>query len=90
MTKIKKLWGKRGRMPWWHLSYWYGESCKNINDDKNEIYDEEIVAECLYETCPDDMEEGVNDRKDDKNEKIMGKKRQNSQMTLSLLIRRKV
>ena len=32
-------------------------------------------AECLYETSPVDMEEGVNDIKDDKNEKIMMEKR---------------
>ena len=36
------------------------------------------------------MEESVNDGKDDKDEKMMKKKRQNDQMTLTLLILSKV
>ena len=32
------------------------EGVKYINYEKNEIYDEEKEAECLYETSPDDME----------------------------------
>ena len=45
------------------------EGVHYINDDKNEIYDEEKEAEYLDDTPPDDMEEFVIDRKDDRNEK---------------------
>ena len=46
------------------------EQCvKDINDDKNEIYDEEKKAEFPDDTFPVDMEEGVNDIKDNKNRK---------------------
>ena len=45
------------------------EVVKDINDDKNEIYDEGKEAECLDETSPDDIEEGVNDRNDNNEEK---------------------
>ena len=45
------------------------ESVKDINDDKNEIYDEEKEAEFLDDSSSDEMEEGVNDRNDNKNEK---------------------
>ena len=45
------------------------ESVKDINDDKNEIYDEGKEAECLADTSPDETEEGVIDRNDSKNEK---------------------
>ena len=44
------------------------EGVKDINDDKNEIYDEEKEAEFPDDTSPDEMEEGVNDRNDNKNE----------------------
>ena len=47
-------------------------------------------AECPYDTSPIDMEEGVNNKNDDKNGKMMRKKRQISQMTLPLLIGGKV
>ena len=40
--------------------------------------DEEKEEEFLDDTSLDDMEEIVNDRKDDKNEKMMGENRQNS------------
>ena len=42
------------------------------------------------DTSPVDMEEGVNDRKYDRNKKMMRKKRHNYQMALPLLILRKV
>ena len=45
------------------------EVVKDINDDKNEIYDEGKEAECLDDTSPDDMEECVNDKNDNKKEK---------------------
>ena len=61
-----------------------------INDDKNEKNDEEKEAESPDDTSPVEMKEGVNDRKDDRNEKMTWKKRQNPQMTLPLLILRKV
>ena len=38
------------------------EGVKDINDDKNEMYDGEKEAEFLYDTSPDEMEEGVNYR----------------------------
>ena len=47
-------------------------------------------AEFPDETSPIDMEEGVNDREDDKNGKTMRKNRQNAHMALPLLILRKV
>ena len=47
-------------------------------------------AECPDGTPPDDMEEGVSEKKVDKNEKLMREKRQNAQMTLLLMIWRKV
>ena len=49
------------------------ECVKDINDDKNEKNDEEKEAECLDYTSPDEIEEGVNDRNDNKNENMMGK-----------------
>ena len=45
------------------------ENVSDINDDKNEIYDEEKEAEFLDDTSSDEVEEGVNDRNDNKNEK---------------------
>ena len=57
---------------------------------KMEKIDEEKEAECLDDTSPVDMEEGVSDRNDDKNEKMTRKKRQNTMMTLPLLRWRKV
>ena len=51
--------------------------------------DEVKEAECPDETSPVEIEEGVNDKKDDKDKNIMRGKRQNSQMTLTLLILRK-
>ena len=35
---------------------------------KNDIYDEEKEVECLDHTSPDEMEEVVNDRNDNKND----------------------
>ena len=52
--------------------------------------DEEKEVECLNDTSPVDMEKGVSDRKYDKNEKMMRKKRYNAQMKLPLLRWRKV
>ena len=60
---------------------------ENMTRIKN---DEGKEAEYHDYTSPVNIEEGVNDRKDDKNEKIIRKKRQNYQMTLPLLIFRKV
>ena len=69
------------------------ETEERVNDrkyNKNEKYGKEKEPECPDETSPVDMEEGVSDRKYDKNENTMRKKRQNSQMTILLLICRKV
>ena len=45
------------------------EGVKDINDNKNEIYDERKEEECLDDTSSDEMEEGVNDRNDNNIEK---------------------
>ena len=45
------------------------ERVYDINDDKNEKNDEYIEAECLDDTPPYDIEEGVSDRNYNKNEK---------------------
>ena len=66
---------------------------KGVNDrkyEKNEKNDEEKEAECPDDNPPVDIEETVSDIKDDKNEKNMRKNRQNSHMTLLLLIWRYV
>ena len=52
--------------------------------------DEGKEAECPDDTSTVDMEECVNDRKYDKNQKMMRKKRKNAHMILPLLIWRKV
>ena len=41
----------------------------DINDDRNKKYVEEKDSECLYDTSPIEMEEGLIDRNDDNNEK---------------------
>ena len=46
---------------------------------------EEKMAECPDDTPPTFIEESVSDRKDDKNENMKRKKRQNDQMKLLLL-----
>ena len=66
------------------------EGVSERKDDKNGKIDEGKNAECPNDTPPKDMEEGVSERKDDKNEKLTSEKRQNSQMTLLLMIWRKV
>ena len=43
------------------------EDVKDINDEIIDIYDEEKEAELLDDSSPDEMEEGVNDRNDNKN-----------------------
>ena len=58
--------------------------------DKNKKYYGGKEAECQDETSTVDMEEGVNDRKDESNEKHYEGKRQNSLMTLPLMLLRKV
>ena len=64
-----------------------GVSDRKITGMKN---DEEKEAECPDDTPSVDMEEAVSERKYDKNERMMRKKRHNAQMTLLLLIWRKV
>ena len=66
------------------------EDVDYIIDDNNQKHDEEKETEFPYDTSPVDIEGGVRDRKDEMNEKIMRKKRHNSQMTLPLLRWRKV
>ena len=65
---------------------------EDVSDKKMTIMknDEEKEAECLDDISPIDMEECVKDRNDDINKNMMRKKSQNSQMTLLLLIWRKV
>ena len=43
------------------------ECVKDINDDKNEIYDGEKDAECLDDTSPNETKEVLSDIKDEKN-----------------------
>ena len=45
------------------------EYVSDINDDKNENNYREKEAECIDDTLPDDIEEGVYDRNNNKNEK---------------------
>ena len=45
------------------------EGLSDKNDDKNEYIDEEKETECLDETSPDKMEEGVIDFKNDRSGK---------------------
>ena len=65
-----------------------GENDRNYG--KNEKNDEEKEAECLDDTSPVDMEEGVSDKNMTRMRKMMRKKRQNDQMALPLLILRKM
>ena len=46
------------------------EDVNDRNYNKNEKYDEEKESEFPDDTSPLEMEEGVSDRKDDKNKKI--------------------
>ena len=43
------------------------EGISDINEDKNEKYDEDKEAECLYYNYSIEVEEGISDRNDDKN-----------------------
>ena len=54
------------------------EIVNDITDENNEKNHEEKEAECLDDTSPDKMEEGVSELKNDKSEKMMRRKRQNS------------
>ena len=64
-----------------------GVSDRKMTRIKN---DEEKEAECPDDTPPVDMGGGVSGRTNDKNKKMMREERQNAQMTLPLLICRKV
>ena len=50
-------------MPRWHFPWWYGVRFKWEKNDRNEKNDEGKKAECLDDTSPEDMEEGVSDKK---------------------------
>ena len=51
------------------------EKCvSDINDDNTEKDYREKEAEWIYETFPDEMEEGVNDRNENKNDNYDGEK----------------
>ena len=68
------------------------EDGKVVNDRKDgkKKNDEEKETKCPNDTPPVDMEKGVSERKNDKNEKLMSEKRQNAQMALLLMVWRKV
>ena len=66
----QNIWGKSGSMPRWHSSWWYGGRCKWKKYDNNVRIDEENEAACPDVTPPDDMEEGVGEKIDDKNVRI--------------------
>ena len=57
---------------------------------KNARIDEEKVAACPDVNSPNDMEEGVSEKKMTITKDFMGKKRQNAQMSLLMMIRRMV
>ena len=59
-------------------------------DDNNNIIHDEIEVTCLDVTPPDSMDRGAAEEKDDYDDKMMMKKRQNAQFSLLLLIWRKV
>ena len=63
MTRMKKWWRKRERIPRWNFSCWYGGWCKRMKND------EEKEAEFSDDTFPFDMEEVINDINDENNEK---------------------
>ena len=69
MRRMKKRRGKRDRMPRWHIPYWYVGRCKWQKRWQEWKNDKEKEAECPYDTSPVEMEEGVNDRRYEKNEK---------------------
>ena len=48
------------------------EDVSDINDDKNKKKYKEKEAELIYDTFPEEMEEGVYDRNNNKNEKYDG------------------
>ena len=64
------------------------DTCED--DGKNKKFDVEKEAEFPDDTSTVDMEEGVNDRKDEINEKHYEEKRHNALMTLPLLLLRKL
>ena len=90
MTKIKKDGEKEAEFPDGTPPYDMQEGVSERIDDKNEKKVEGKEAECPDCTPPDDMEEGASEKKDDRNEKMVREKRQNSQMTLLLMIWRQV
>ena len=66
------------------------EGVGDEKDDKNERIYAEKEEKCPDVTLPDDMEKGVGDEKYDKNDILDDEKRQNAQITLLLMIWRKV
>ena len=54
------------------------EDVSDINDDKNEKNDEEKEAECLDENSPNEMEEGVSDKKMRTVKRMMRERRLNA------------
>ena len=59
----KKLWWKKGWMSIWHFPQQYGEMWKCYKWWQEWIKWWEKKAEFIDDTSPDEMEEGVNDRK---------------------------
>ena len=59
-------------------------------DDNNENKEEEKKAEYPDVTPPDDMDKGLGDKKIEKTTELTRKKKQNAQMSLLLMIWRKV
>ena len=71
-------------MPRLHSTIEVEEGVGDSNDENNEEIDEGKEAECLDDTSPDEIEEGVSDKK------MMRKQRLNAYITLPLTIWRKV
>ena len=70
--------------------YDMGEGVSETRDDRNEKNYEEQDEKYPDVPSPDDMEEGVSETKDDKNENFNEEKMQNSQISVLLVIWRKV
>ena len=65
----EKMMGKKRQNPRRHLPCWGGGRCKRYKWRQESNNDEEVESECLDDTSPVDVEEGVNDIKYEKNKK---------------------
>ena len=66
---MKKWWGKRGRIPRWHFSYWNGGRCKWYKRWQEWKKWLGRIGRMPRLQFPDNMEEGVSELKNDKSDK---------------------